>query len=96
MDNLECKKCNLKIYEGEFHQLQPAIQRQKNIKCAFGIHKYKFLVRLYENAEPLSVAIFKVCERCEKGIVGPIAYEHVYSVTKRKTHLKAVPATNPA
>ena len=82
MDDLECKQCNLKIYDGEVHQLQPMVNYRRNIRCVLGSHRYIFLVCLYENAEPLSAAIFKVCGRCGKGRDAPVAFEFINSVVK--------------
>ena len=85
-----CHGCGLKIHEGEMHLLQTPIREQRSIKCKWGIHKYNFSVCLYENHEPLGIAIFKVCVRCGKGKEGPIAYEAVESVVKRATSLEDV------
>ena len=80
---LECNSCNLRIYEGKRYQLQPEVLGSQNIKCSLGLHDYEYVVHLYENVEPLSVAIFRICSRCGKGQDAPIAYKAVESVTKR-------------
>ena len=80
---LKCVECGLQIHPGQYKQLQPEITKQTNILCTLGLHKYDYVVSLYENHDPIGVAIFRVCTRCGKGIEGPIAFKAVYSVTRR-------------
>lgn len=85
-EDLKCNLCGLRIYRDKIYslQLQPKIVGVQNILCRLGVHKYKYIVHLYENAKPLSVAIFKVCSRCGKGQSVPVAYEFASSITKRR------------